>query len=88
MAKPEEYIPPFFLDPKDELTPEEEDKLHKFMIRLGDVIKKHRILLKPHFQDKVFISKSFLNKFIRTKQEVEKLASQGLGLYWTSINFL
>ena len=52
LAKPEVYIPPFFLDPKDELTPEEEDNLHKFMIRLGEVVRKHRILLKPHFQDK------------------------------------
>lgn len=54
MGKPEVYIPPFFLDPKDELTHEEEDNLHKFMIRLGEVVRKHRILLKPHFQDKVY----------------------------------
>jgi len=67
LGKPEVYIPPFFLDPKDELTPEEEDKLHNFMIRLGEVVRKHRILLKPHFQDKV----NFFNGcFLKVKWDI------------------
>lgn len=55
------------------------------MIRLGEVIKKHRILLKPHFQDKVLkIDLNFFKKkliFYRIKQEVEKSASQGSELF-------
>lgn len=51
--KPPVHVIPTFLDPRDALTSEEEEALHAIMLRLGEVVKKHRILLKPHFQDKV-----------------------------------
>ncbi|CAD8118738.1 unnamed protein product [Paramecium primaurelia] len=50
--KPPVHVIPTFLDPRDALTSEEEEALHTIMLRLGEVVKKHRILLKPHFQDK------------------------------------
>ncbi|CAD8108204.1 unnamed protein product [Paramecium sonneborni] len=52
LMKPPVHVIPTFLDPRDALTTEEEEALHAIMLRLGEVVKKHRILLKPHFQDK------------------------------------
>ena len=49
LTKPPVHVIPTFLDPRDALTPEEEEELHTFMMRIGEVVKKHRILLKPHF---------------------------------------
>lgn len=47
--KPPVHVIPTFLDPRDALTSEEEEALHAIMLRLGEVVRKHRILLKPHF---------------------------------------
>ncbi|CAD8206649.1 unnamed protein product [Paramecium pentaurelia] len=52
LMKPPVHIIPTFLDPRDALTQDEEEALHAIMLRLGEVVRKHRILLKPHFQDK------------------------------------
>lgn len=54
LLKPPVHVVPTFLDPRDALTPTEEEALHMIMLRLGEVVGKHRILLKPHFQDKVY----------------------------------
>lgn len=49
LLKPPVHVIPTFLDPRDALTPDEEQALHAIMVRLGEVVRKHRILLKPHF---------------------------------------
>lgn len=49
LTKPPVHVIPTFLDPRDALTSREEEELHVLMLRLGEVVGKHRILLKPHF---------------------------------------
>ena len=45
-------VPPF-LDPNDVLNDAEEKVVHECLLRVGRFVKDHRLLLKPHFQDKV-----------------------------------
>jgi hypothetical protein len=47
--KPIEYTKKTFLDPNDILTDEEEHNLDILMHRIGEVMRKHRIMLKTHF---------------------------------------
>lgn len=51
--KPHQYKPPSYLDPKEILTPQEEYELHEEMTRFGANVFRHRVLIKPYFQDKV-----------------------------------
>lgn len=44
---------PKFLDPKTNLDKAEEEKFYDLLQRLGKFVFLNRILLKPHFQDKV-----------------------------------
>ncbi len=53
--KPHQYKPPSYLDPKEILTPQEESELHQEMTRFGANVFKHRVLIKPYFQDKVIV---------------------------------
>lgn len=53
IAKPIPFEKKNAVDPRDVLTPNEEEDLHTLLLRLGEVIAKHRILFKKHFQDKV-----------------------------------
>lgn len=46
------YSAPSILDPKNQLSPEEEDELKATMIRIGTDVKHRRLLIKPFFQDK------------------------------------
>lgn len=43
---------PSILDPKSQLTPNEEDELNKCMERIGIDVRHRRLLIKPYFQDK------------------------------------
>lgn len=52
LKKPVPYTKRIFLDPGDVLTQEEEERLHILMTRLGEVVRKHKIMFKSHFQDK------------------------------------
>jgi len=52
LLKPQQYKPPSYLDPKEILTPQEEYELHEEMTRFGANVFKHRVLIKPYFQDK------------------------------------
>lgn len=56
LKKPVPYTKRIFLDPGDVLTQEEEERLHILMTRLGEVVRKHKIMFKSHFQDKVLAS--------------------------------
>lgn len=42
------------LDPEDMLTPEEEVKVDVCLKRLGDIVKKRKLHIKPMFQAKVY----------------------------------
>ncbi|KAL4466875.1 hypothetical protein ABPG74_010472 [Tetrahymena malaccensis] len=52
IAKPVPFEKKNAIDPRDVLTPQEEEDLHVLLLRLGEVISKHRIMFKTHFQDK------------------------------------
>lgn len=81
--KPHQYKPPSYLDPKEILTPQEESELHQEMTRFGANVFKHRVLIKPYFQDKVtrvFMIKS--NHQNRIKLRVERLVSLDLDQFW------
>jgi len=52
LIKPQQYKPPSYLDPKEILTPHEEAQLNDYMIHFGANVFKHRVLIKPFFQDK------------------------------------
>ncbi len=49
LSVPQKYEIPQSLDPKAQLSAEEAQSLHSILLRLGEVVKKHKILLKPHF---------------------------------------
>jgi hypothetical protein len=49
IAKPIPFEKKNAVDPRDILTPTEEEDLHRLLLRLGEVISKHRILFKKHF---------------------------------------
>ena len=51
IAKPQEYQAPAEI--KQQLTESEENELHEYMVELGHNVFRHRILVKPYFQDKV-----------------------------------
>lgn len=53
IAKPITFEKKNAVDPRDILTLTEEEDLHNLLLRLGEVVAKHRILFKSHFQDKV-----------------------------------
>lgn len=46
------YKAPSILDPKDLLTPEEEEELEQCLQRIGIDVRHRRLLIKPFFQDK------------------------------------
>lgn len=46
------YKAPSILDPKDVLSPEEEEELQQTMMRIGVDVRHRRLLIKPFFQDK------------------------------------
>lgn len=46
------YQKPDFLDPKDFLTPQEEQVLHQNMNEIGSFVRINRLLIKPFFKDK------------------------------------
>lgn len=60
-AKPPAFEKKNAIDPRDVLTPTEEDQLHVLLTRLGEVTKKHRIIFKTHFQDKVIKNENIFN---------------------------
>lgn len=43
------------LDPEDVLTPEEEVKVDSCLKRLGEIVRKRKLHVKPMFQAKVFL---------------------------------
>lgn len=49
IAKPQPFEKKNAVDPRDVLTPNEEEELHRLLLRLGEVISKHRIIFKGHF---------------------------------------
>lgn len=49
IAKPIPFEKKNAIDPRDVLTPSEEEHLHELLLRLGEVIAKHRIIFKTHF---------------------------------------
>ena len=59
LTRPVKYEKDTFLDPRDALTENEESELHTIMQRLGECVRKHRIMFKTHFQDKVNIIKKW-----------------------------
>ena len=46
------YSAPSILDPKNQLTEQEEEELKVTMVRIGTDVKPRRLLIKPFFQDK------------------------------------
>lgn len=48
----DQWKPPQFLDPRTILNEHQQEQFHLLMNRLGECVRKHRILLLPHFQDK------------------------------------
>jgi len=51
--RPVEYDIASVLDPEDVLTPDEEKKVDECLKRLGDIVKKRKLHVKPMFQAKV-----------------------------------
>lgn len=49
IAKPIPFEKKNAVDPRDVLTSTEEENLHALLLRLGEVIAKHRIIFKSHF---------------------------------------
>jgi Ca2+-binding EF-hand superfamily protein len=47
-----EFKVPSILDPRNQLTRDEESELHEIMTRIGTDVKHRRLLIKPFFQDK------------------------------------
>jgi hypothetical protein len=47
-----QYKVPNFLDPKDRIEDNEEQRLHEVMLDIGNHVKINRILIKPFFKDK------------------------------------
>lgn len=56
IAKPIPFEKKNAIDPRDVLTADEEEELHRLLLRLGEVISKQRIMFKTHFQDKVYFN--------------------------------
>lgn len=52
LIKPQQYQPPSYLDPKEILTPQEERELNDYLVHFGANVYKHRVIIKPFFQDK------------------------------------
>jgi len=52
--KIETYLVSAVLDPEDVLTPEEEVKVDSCLKRLGEIVKKRKLHIKPMFQAKVY----------------------------------
>ena len=52
LRKPQTFIAPSILDPKDLLTADEEKELYQTLLQLGTYVQQHRLLIKPFFQDK------------------------------------
>ena len=55
LYKLNEFKAPPYLDPNDVLNNDEEKVVHDCLTRMGVFVKDHRLLLKPHFQDKASI---------------------------------
>lgn len=47
-----EFTVPSILDPRNQLSSEEEQELHEIMVRIGTDVRHRRLLIKPFFQDK------------------------------------
>ena len=47
-----EFKVPSILDPRNQLSTEEEAELHEILTRIGTDVKHRRLLIKPFFQDK------------------------------------
>jgi len=54
--RPIKFEIPDFLDPKKRMQGEEEEALHKVMVKLGGMINKYRVIPKSYFKDAVKIN--------------------------------
>lgn len=68
LKKPITFLPVSILDPEDLLSPEEEVKVDNYLKRLGAIVRKRRLHVKPMFQAKVF---KFILRKNRTSQNAD-----------------